>query len=795
MAIDTATSATVELANPTSDLALHRGFLIGFFAYLAFVIYGSLVPLQYIPISFEQALQQFSQIRYLNLGIESRADWVANILLFVPLSFLLAAIGFKSSSPIRNLLLALLILSASFGLAIAIEFTQLYFPQRTVSKNDIIAESLGAAGGLMLYQLYGNRFKQFLSGFAVARGQASLQLYLLVSYSVLFFIYNILPLDLTLSPVELYDKWQDGRLVIVPFASYRGSVVEVVYAILSDIVLWLPITALWFLHKPLQRSLAFYSQVCLLAVTIEFCQLFVYSRITDVSDIFCALIAAYLSRRLVGHWRKSRPDALNARIPTEISAPQRFRASIVRLLLVFVYSGCLLLLFWYPFEFNFDRSFLYSRLQEAQSKVLFQAMYFGTEYRAITALVQKLLSFLPLGIILAVFRQSFLVVWQRNVATAFAICYIVIWSGFVEGMQLALASKSVDLTDWLLQCVGAIIGFKGFVFVAARMNLTPQDAGEFTITSVQPSDDKPSRSSIGPRTMVGLHFVLTLAVIGSVSHLPMLPYNLRELFSDNNTALFGIAFTLYLMVSSLLLRVEGPQKFELFAPLLGMAQSTVIFFLLYFTVPAESMHDILGSPVSSLPASFELMLRFIGFFCLIQFNCLMMYRLLQANNKLPVVILWIIYGLALTYLWDLTVVQFAGTDNITELLADGGGLLVAFAVHLYLAVLFATAAYLGRSLLQPSLRRFGILAAVVPLAITLSWWLIHGITENVILKYGQAFSALQFLLSSDRSHYAQPDELLVRYTVGYLALLVILAWFYLIVARLQHRAQRPQSEN
>ena len=40
-------------------------------------------------------------------------------------------------------------------------------------------------------------------------------------------------------------------------------------------------------------------------------------------------------------------------------------------------------------------------------------------------------------------------------------------------------------------------------------------------------------------------------------------------------------------------------------------------------------------------------------------------------------------------------------------------------------------------------------------------------TEQVIVKYGQVFSALQFLLSSDRSHLAGPDELIVRYAVVY----------------------------
>ena len=118
----------------------------------------------------------------------------------------------------------------------------------------------------------------------------------------------------------------------------------------------------------------------------------------------------------------------------------------------------------------------------------------------------------------------------------------------------------------------------------------------------------------------------------------MLPYNLRELLTDNNTALFGIALSLYVMTLPLLLRVDGLLKYDFYSPLFVIAQSSLIFFLLYFTVPVASLHDILGSPVSDWPASLELLLRFIGFFALIQFNCLFIIRLLNARQKLPLMI-------------------------------------------------------------------------------------------------------------------------------------------------------------
>ena len=57
-------------------------------AYAAFIIYGSLVPLDYRALPFDQAWDRFVHAPFLQLGLASRADWVANGVLYVPLGFL-----------------------------------------------------------------------------------------------------------------------------------------------------------------------------------------------------------------------------------------------------------------------------------------------------------------------------------------------------------------------------------------------------------------------------------------------------------------------------------------------------------------------------------------------------------------------------------------------------------------------------------------------------------------------------------------------------------------------------------
>jgi hypothetical protein len=47
--------------------------------------------------------------------------------------------------------------------------------------------------------------------------------------------------------------------------------------------------------------------------------------------------------------------------------------------------------------------------------------------------------------------------------------------------------------------------------------------------------------------------------------------------------------------------------------------------------------------------------------------------------------------------------------------------------------------------------------------------------EQVIVKYGQVFSAMQFLLSSDRTQLVGPGELLFRYAAIYFGMVIAIA--------------------
>ncbi len=437
--------------------------------YLIFVIYGSLVPLEYKPVPFDEALQRLIGIRYLKLGIWARADWVANILLFIPLSFLFTCLLWPSRPGIRRLVVSILILAGASLLSLGIEFTQIYFPQRTVSLNDIVAETLGAAIGIALWWWRGQELRRWTAQALETRGPVQLAERLLWVYLAGLFLYSLLPLDLTISPVEIFHKWSSGKINLIPFGYYVADPAQRIYDLVTDALIWAPVSLLWVVSGRRQGVQA-WAWVVLAATLLECMQFFVYSRVSDITDILTAMIGAG-----VGVW--------GARfLPRQERLPDRPVSSVTKTLTLTIAAGLvwtliLMAVFWYPFDFRFDWSFLRERTQ-LFLRVPFHAYYYGTEFRAVTELLHKILFFLPLGAVLAFGRPQARPPWQT--IYGFASMGILFCVAFgIELGQLALPHKNPDATDWILEVLGGCAGYFGMLRIRSNGRSSENEAPSF----------------------------------------------------------------------------------------------------------------------------------------------------------------------------------------------------------------------------------------------------------------------------------------------------------------------------
>ena len=194
----------------------------------AFVCYGSLIPFEYRPIPLEAALTQYSRMPYLELGLESRIDWLSNLILYVPMT-LLGALWLTGGarldrSPVRVVGGIALATAASCATAFGIEFIQLYFPARTVSLNDLIAEVLGTAIGAGLALFAGRRLFALIDRLrSVSRDEAVLAA--MVLYGIVYLAVALFPFDFSMASVVYQDKLASGHVGgwLAPAQSSQGA--------------------------------------------------------------------------------------------------------------------------------------------------------------------------------------------------------------------------------------------------------------------------------------------------------------------------------------------------------------------------------------------------------------------------------------------------------------------------------------------------------------------------------------------------------------------------------------------
>ena len=172
--------------------------------YAALLAHLLFIPYAFSPLPFDETLRRFTHLPWLQLGSDQNVALVSRGLMFVPLGLLLAA--WVAPQPRHSAALpALLVAGALGGLwAMGVNFAQLWFPARTVSLNNLVAEFFGVIGGGLLWNTLGAtglRWRRQL----VSGGGISLQA-ALNGYVVLYLVASLTPFDFVTNAGELAEK-------------------------------------------------------------------------------------------------------------------------------------------------------------------------------------------------------------------------------------------------------------------------------------------------------------------------------------------------------------------------------------------------------------------------------------------------------------------------------------------------------------------------------------------------------------------------------------------------------------
>jgi glycopeptide antibiotics resistance protein len=451
----------------------YRTFAVGLTASALFALYGSLVPFEIRRVTFDQALRLYETLWSQPLVILSRTDFIANVLLTGPLGFcLMALLRLDRRGIVGSAVAAALTVITGAAFALGLEFLQVFTMDRVPSISDVTAQTLGTIIGAIVWIGIGQGLVDRLRGGVRGRlseAQRSLQA-LLIVYAGVWWLSMLLPLELSLSPIEVVRKYRAGLVLLVPFSAPFDSFADGLWDSISSLAAAVPLGVLALLTvtnhgwRP-RRRLAVALGVALVAAA-EVSQLFVAGRVVDVTDVLLGGCGA-----AVGVWLAASRVRVAEPVARSKPRPQPARSPIPALLGVFGWSGVLGFYHWKPFDFTFDGMLVRDRLSQVSLMPL-RGYEFGTGIDVLAqALVKAGLAF-PLGF----FLGSWLARWWREEsygATLRLIAGLVIAAGVlgtIEVGQVFLPGRVPDVTDVLIGCLGAAGGLKAAAFVPAALD-------------------------------------------------------------------------------------------------------------------------------------------------------------------------------------------------------------------------------------------------------------------------------------------------------------------------------------
>jgi VanZ family protein len=418
---------------------MNRSLFFATALYLLFVVYGSLVPLEFNSLPVETALSQFKNIPYLDLGAGARADWIANILLYIPLAFGASATFGGVRYPLIRVVVSICVLVFCIALAVAVEFTQLFFPPRTVSLNDLIAETLGTVIGILGWQFFGAYFSglyHHLLHSTLLSARAAIIFYLLIYVAL-----SLFPFDFVTSFAELNEKLANGNdSFFMPFDECRAEPVRCGVKLLAEILVMMPL-GLLFCYLPYLTN----------RITVAVLVGFFLSLVIEVVQVFLLTGSGQglsVLTRMVG---------MGAGAGLFVWAKQRGHADMKRLLrrilwfsippyiyLVLSING------WFAGDWLTPEQAL-TKLTETRFLPLYY-FYYTTETVALVSLLSNLGLYFPVGLLC--WAYFFNIHHERNNRHAPHWAYVglvaALFALVVETGKLFLTNKHADPSDvWL----------------------------------------------------------------------------------------------------------------------------------------------------------------------------------------------------------------------------------------------------------------------------------------------------------------------------------------------------------
>ena len=417
------------------------------------IVYGSLIPFEIRQYTFSQAVMLFYNIPYLDLDAISRADWIANILLYIPFAYL----GLNWSIGLKLVrypgpVIVVSVLFIGVVLAVSVEFVQIFFKPRTVSLNDLIAEVIGLTIGTVIYFIAGKKlsrlWREVLSGGGFALRAA------FILYVLAFIGMTLFPFDLVMSPTEITQKLSNSDRFAL-FITNCNDIFRCSARLAAEVIIVLPFgifLAMSFDARRfnLRRTAIYFG--LLLGFLIEVLQFFLVSGTTQGVSIL-AKVAGVLG----GVYLVEQVPKLSLRKYEHLAKPVTFLSSILFLIMLIVLNK------WFSGKYVSWGSAL-QQLREVHFTP-FYYHYFSSEVVATSSLAVHFAMYMPVGLLCWVWGEG----WKYQAASRRELFIVALMGAnlaiVMEAGKLFVAGKHPDPTDVLIGSAAAVLTYSGLFWL------------------------------------------------------------------------------------------------------------------------------------------------------------------------------------------------------------------------------------------------------------------------------------------------------------------------------------------
>lgn len=397
-----------------------------------FIAYGSIVPLSFRERPPGEVLDAFVWAMTNRVMPQSRVDALTNLLVGIPLGFFLLAMSRvdRDNDRRRDVLAGACWLPACAALGAAVEFAQLYLPSRTCASSDVILQTFGAAGGMLVWILFGRGLTRIAREIWTRGRDGGTTGRILLAYLLLIAFIQSLPLDLNPSPKGIYRKVRDEAR-FEPFVEFQGED-RVVWAPIGASIklfgLFLPAGLLASRHRRLgSRPVRMIAFAVVVAVGAEAIQVAIRSRTPAATD---AIVGA---AGIVVGWLLGRLATGGISVEAALILGQ-------------IWAAALLIAYWQPFEERWP----------ARGMEWTPGMPMQNPDPLITLfdLLQKPVLFAPLGVLVAALRLELNPRCMLTIAAGVG----VLVAAAIEFGQRYLESHYPGTTDIMLGGLGGFLG-------------------------------------------------------------------------------------------------------------------------------------------------------------------------------------------------------------------------------------------------------------------------------------------------------------------------------------------------